>query len=663
MEIDTLKVTILIISLGREKEVNNIVQDLLKQNYPNFKVYIVCQDFKKKIKLKNDNFHIEYITKRPFTKLLNQSIRRIESDIIIRIDDDVKIKSNNFIKNHIKNYKEKSIGAVAGQVLNLKQKSNNSYNTTGRFNWFFKIPMTEGYNSNKRQQVDLVQGANYSFRKSVYTKVGGFNEQIIGNNYFEETDFALKIRMNGYKIIFDPKCSLIHLKSPYGGAREKNISRWFYFFGYNYAQLLRENFGIKSIYLGYLYVILSTSLGSLRHKRIYIHKGIQGYLDGIKTNTNMKNKIIQEKIKVIFITGALPKVLCGVGMYTQKLTGEIAKDKSIDLQIIVVSKEADIENISTVKTQQIKKDWNIKTFNKIIKKIQEIDPNIIHIQFPSKTYELKFNSFTLFGMLNQNFKDKIIIFTLHELSQSHIVAKIRNIFYLKYFKYIITPNINDEHFIKKLKVFSNKEVFNIPLFPNNYKKVTPVKGTYFCFIGLIDSKKGIETLLLAVKALHEQNINIKIKFITKLDITKNKYHMKLYNTILKYGIKDEIEFTNPKDGDEVVKELSKSFAVILPFNLGVSSRNGTFLEAISYGKPVITTRGKYTSSDIFINNKNVLLVKPKEYKELAQKIKTLLKSKKLYNKVSIESKKLSQGFEISQVAQKHISLYRQLLKK
>lgn len=377
----------------------------------------------------------------------------------------------------------------------------------------------------------------------------------------------------------------------------------------------------------------------------------------------MKDKILQKKICVVFITGSLPKVLCGVGMYTQKLTREIAKDVSTNIHIILVSKEDNIEKIPNVKIHQIKKNWNIKTFKEIVKSIKIINPQIIHIQFPAKTYEMKINSFLLFKMLNKNFHNKTTIFTLHELSQAHIAAKIRNFIYLKYFKYIITPNINDKYYIENFKIFSNKKIFNIPLFPNNHNNLKVTKGRYFCFIGIIDNRKGIETLLKAIKELKDSNIIIKIKFLTKFDINSKKYHKKLNNLINKYGIQNEIDIPNPKDGKEITKILSGSFGVILPFNLGVAPKNGTFLEAISYGKPVITTKGKYTTNKMFKNNENVLLVKPKAYKELAQKIKFLLKNKKLYNKISIESKKLSKKFEISQIAKKHINLYRDLLQK
>lgn len=282
MEIHNLNVSVLIISLRREREVKNIIKDLQKQDYKTFEVYIVCQDFKHKLNIKDKRFHITYIRKQQFTKLLNKTIKGIKTDVIIRVDDDVKITSKEFIKNHMKNYKDNLIAAVAGQVLNIKQTPNNTHTLTGRFSKFLRIPLTEGYNSTKRQNVDLFQGANYSFRKNIYTEVGGFNEKIIGNNYFEETDFAIKIRLTRGKVVFDPMCSLIHLQVNYGGAREKDMSKWFYFFGYNYAQLLKENFGFKSTYLGYIYIILSMLFGSIKYKKVYLQNGIQGYMDGIK---------------------------------------------------------------------------------------------------------------------------------------------------------------------------------------------------------------------------------------------------------------------------------------------------------------------------------------------------------------------------------------------
>lgn len=48
-------------------------------------------------------------------------------------------------------------------------------------------------------------------RKSTFQKLGGFNEQLVGWNDLEFTERASKA---GYKILFDPTMSLVHVKKP-----------------------------------------------------------------------------------------------------------------------------------------------------------------------------------------------------------------------------------------------------------------------------------------------------------------------------------------------------------------------------------------------------------------------------------------------------------------
>ncbi|MHB8443000.1 MAG: glycosyltransferase family 2 protein [Patescibacteria group bacterium] len=287
MEKNNLKATILILTIGRDSELKNLIKDLEKQSYNNFSVVIVYQNEDKNIDnfiSKKSLFKIIYTHKQQFTKLLNQTIKNLSTDIIIRIDDDVRIYNINFIHNHIENYKDKNIGAIQGNVLNPNEKPNNSFKT-GKFNKTLKIQTHTNYNSTIKQYIECLYGCNFSFRKSVFNTIGGFDENIIGNNYFEETDFGFRILKNNYKIIFDPKSFLVHLRAPSGGARIPDKKLWFYYYSHNYAILLKNNFNKLSLVEG-VFVIFSISiLRSIMNKELFMYSGLSGYLGGL----NKKN--------------------------------------------------------------------------------------------------------------------------------------------------------------------------------------------------------------------------------------------------------------------------------------------------------------------------------------------------------------------------------------
>ena len=59
------------------------------------------------------------------------------------------------------------------------------------------------------KEVDYISGASIIIRKSVWNKVGGFDERYIPA-YYEDTDFAFKLRKYGYKVIYQPKSVVEH---------------------------------------------------------------------------------------------------------------------------------------------------------------------------------------------------------------------------------------------------------------------------------------------------------------------------------------------------------------------------------------------------------------------------------------------------------------------
>ncbi|MHC0065201.1 glycosyltransferase family 2 protein [Nostoc sp. UIC 10890] len=60
------------------------------------------------------------------------------------------------------------------------------------------------------QEVDIVVGAAFFIRSSLFHDLGGFDEKFF--MYFEESDLCQRAQYRGYKIIYTPDVSLIHLK-------------------------------------------------------------------------------------------------------------------------------------------------------------------------------------------------------------------------------------------------------------------------------------------------------------------------------------------------------------------------------------------------------------------------------------------------------------------
>ena len=69
-------------------------------------------------------------------------------------------------------------------------------------------------------------------------------------------------------------------------------------------------------------------------------------------------------MRICFIVGAFPKMMCGVGDYTNKLAMELSKDKNNEIFVITSSKASnDFKNIKVL----LKTYKNIKFLKKKIK--------------------------------------------------------------------------------------------------------------------------------------------------------------------------------------------------------------------------------------------------------------------------------------------------------
>ena len=67
--------------------------------------------------------------------------------------------------------------------------------------------------------IDRFMGGNFSIRREVALRVGGFDENFVHVAYNFEVEFAHRLRSNGYQIYFEPRACLHHLKAPSGGTR------------------------------------------------------------------------------------------------------------------------------------------------------------------------------------------------------------------------------------------------------------------------------------------------------------------------------------------------------------------------------------------------------------------------------------------------------------
>lgn len=241
------KVSVIIPTLGREEALLNTVTDLIDLEYPGLEIIVIDQTEKSSLRVL-DFIHqhqkiINYIrtNHKSSPKARNLGVKNAIGEILLFVDDDVAIRENNFINYHLENYKDTRVGMVGGRVVyDFKEEPPNKKNA-GKLK-FLGLKEVTNFNSDLRQEIDFVYGCNFSCRKSVYRAVGGYNDIYIGNAHMEETDLSQQVKKAGYKIVFDPKAVLRHVRTETGGNRVNDIYEFRYWLVHNETVFYLKNY-------------------------------------------------------------------------------------------------------------------------------------------------------------------------------------------------------------------------------------------------------------------------------------------------------------------------------------------------------------------------------------------------------------------------------------
>lgn len=170
-----------------------------------------------------------FFLKNPSTvKAENLGAKKAKGDILLFFDDDVIVKSNT-VSYHLKNYKNASIGAVVGRVVTDGQPIESKATNTARIN--FWLDFEDHYSSTIPQEVDTLIGCNMSVRRDLFKRVGGFDENFTWPALRFESDLSQRIIKEGYRIRFDPKAEVRHVRESKGGSRKSEGKlKWYYNF-------------------------------------------------------------------------------------------------------------------------------------------------------------------------------------------------------------------------------------------------------------------------------------------------------------------------------------------------------------------------------------------------------------------------------------------------
>lgn len=280
-----MKISLIIATLNRKEELENMIDSILNQTYQNFEIVIVDQSDEENTSIKNKDSRIKYIhiKERGLSHARNIGIENATGDIIGLSDDDAKYQKKTLEIVNDEFNKDNELFLVGGVVIDpILNKS-------------FLTGMGEEICEINYKNVFVKCCSASIFIKKEFFDNHKFDENLgIGAKWgsAEETDIILQILYDNHKCIFNPNIIVEH---PYTAPKDipfnklKNYSLGFGAMFAKHKYELHNKTMMKYYYkslcgqiYGALVNLLKFNFHMVKHYMICFKYKKKGYKDGKK---------------------------------------------------------------------------------------------------------------------------------------------------------------------------------------------------------------------------------------------------------------------------------------------------------------------------------------------------------------------------------------------
>jgi N-acetyllactosaminide 3-alpha-galactosyltransferase/rhamnosyl/mannosyltransferase len=332
-----------------------------------------------------------------------------------------------------------------------------------------------------------------------------------------------------------------------------------------------------------------------------------------------------------------------------------------NVTVLTTGDKNSVKNVDGIKVYKYKADLNflnIPISFQLFRKLIFIKGDLVHIHFPKHL---------IADIATLIFKLRLmpIVLTVHDMFLTTPFKKLIGFFYRESLgsltfsqcdkiTVVSKNNIPDEFFEKyknKIKeIPAGTNIKKIKIRFNRSKKFT------ILFVGTMEKQKifkGLKYLLLSMKYTKP---SCELLVVGEGEL-KNYYS----NFARNLGLK-RIRFLG-KVNDEKLNELFyKANCFVLPSISKQEAFGAVVLEAMSYGKPVIVTN--VCGASYIVRKFNCgIVIKPKNEKDIAIAINSLLKNSNLIKIYSKNAYKTAKKFSWDKISKIYLSVYENLLKE
>ena len=228
------KVSIIVPTYNAEKTIKDCIESILSINYKNYEAIFVDDgstdntvSIIEEFACKSKNIKLVKQKHKGPASARNLGVKMSNGKIIFFTDSDC-IVPKNWIREFLKYFfSDENIGAVGGS---LKPAS------TSTIYEIFDQKRREILYGAEKKFVNALPTCNLAVRRDVFNRIGGFDESF-KHASAEDYDLCIRIRMLGYRILYDPNVFVLH----YHSQNLRSLLRKAFIHGKEYIKLKRKH--------------------------------------------------------------------------------------------------------------------------------------------------------------------------------------------------------------------------------------------------------------------------------------------------------------------------------------------------------------------------------------------------------------------------------------
>jgi len=196
--------------LNAEETIGDLLDSLMKVDYDKNKLEIILVDGGSTDRTQEiiQSYPVKLIVekRKGLNVARNTGVKSSSGEIILFTDSDCVVPKD-WIRQIVKNFRDKEIGCVGGTIFRYED------NFLSRYADESIMPALRRFRRRKilenvEPPMNYPAGCNMAFRRDVFSKVGEFDEEI--HYGFDEDEFVERVCRAGYKMVLDPKALVRH---------------------------------------------------------------------------------------------------------------------------------------------------------------------------------------------------------------------------------------------------------------------------------------------------------------------------------------------------------------------------------------------------------------------------------------------------------------------